>query len=143
MKKRNTHINEDDFRRYLENQMNEAERNRFERELQKHPFEAEALQGYENSSVDLKNDLKEINNRIAGRKRKNSYRYWAVAATVLLLITAGLIWYQIGNESPTPEIAALKTEKQEEKIASVEDSVSEKNEAANKRPGHPCPVPVR
>ena len=126
MKRKNTHIIEEDFRRYLENQMSEAERNRFERELQKNPFEADAMEGYEMTSVDLKNDLEEIKSRIAGRKRKNTYRYWAAAATVLLLITAGLIWYQLGNEPPTPEMAALENEELFEESPTITDSVEKR-----------------
>ncbi|MFW6309521.1 MAG: hypothetical protein ACOC1D_00330 [Prolixibacteraceae bacterium] len=127
MKKKNTHISEEDFRRYLENRMSEAGRNRFERELQKHPFEAEAMEGYENTSADLKQDVEEIKDRISKRKRKNTYRYWAAAASVVLLIAAGLIWYQLGDEPPTPDMAVLKTEEWKKTAPVITDSVTEKS----------------
>lgn len=126
MKKRNNYIKEEDFRRYLENRMSEAERNRFERELQKHPFEAEAMEGLENTPTNLQAELKEVKSRIAGKKRKNTYRYWAAAATVLLLVTAGLIWYQLGDEPPTPEVAVWEEDEAAKRIApATTDSAAE------------------
>ena len=128
MKKNKLIINEENFRRYLENRMSESERHRFERELQKHPFETEAMEGYEKTPTKMKKDLEEIKNRIGKRKRKNTYRYWAAAASVLLMVTAGLIWYQLGKEPPIAEMAVIEREKQEEKTAAVKDSAIEKED---------------
>lgn len=118
MKQINKHINQEDFRRYLDNQMTLAERNLFERELQKHPFEAEALEGFQNiKPIQFQKDLNELKNIIHPEKHKNIYRYWAAAASFLLIVASGLIWFQLSEKSPFPKMTENKTEqKQEEKL---------------------------
>lgn len=119
MTKENKHINEKDFQRYLKNQMTDAERNAFERELQKHPFEAEALEGFQQISTDeLNNDLRELQAKTYSKKQKPHYRYWAAAATILLLITSGILWFQLKDETPVPTIT-------ENKSAAIDDTVIE------------------
>jgi hypothetical protein len=81
------HIGKDDFRRYLNNRMTDAERNAFERELQKHPFEAEALEGFQQvRDADLDNDLLEISAKIPVKRSRNNIRYLTVAATFLVQV---------------------------------------------------------
>lgn len=127
MSKKNKHISKEDFQRYLKNQMTDAERNAFERELQKHPFEAEALEGFHLISPDeLTNDLKELESRIGAKKGKSKYRYWAAAATLLLLISTSIIWFQLNNKSPLPEITETKTIQKEE-VPRLEKSGTQKN----------------
>ncbi len=132
MNQNNKHISEEDFRRYFDNQMTLSERNLFERELQKHPFEAEALEGFQNINPNqFQKDLNELKNKIYPKKRKNRYTYWAAAASFLLIVTSGLIWFQLNPNSPMPQIAEYKTEqKQKQKFAtpdSQQDIIS-KNE---------------
>lgn len=110
MTKGNSHIREEDFKRYLDNKMTENERNAFEKKLQKDPFAAEALEGFETVSLaDIKNDLSELQEKIHSTKRRNNYRYFAAAATILLVITAGVIWIQFNSQNPLPEVVE-KTE---------------------------------
>lgn len=129
MKKEKNHINGKEFRKYLGNRMNDAERNHFERKLQKDPFAAEAVEGFEHTTADnLEKDIAEIKSRIRNTKRRSVIGYWAAAATVLLLVTAGLLWYQLlYNEPPTSEMAVLDVEKQEEIVAPAVDTVEEKD----------------
>lgn len=125
MTKSKKHISEEDFLRYLENKMTDAERNAFERELQKHPFETEALEGFEAIlSMNLKTDLQELKTRITHKKRNTKYRYWAAAATFLLLISSGIIWFQLKDNTPIPEMAETKT-LQKEEIAVEEQKTDE------------------
>ena len=99
MTSKNKHINEEGFLRYLNDQMNSAERNLFERELQKHPFEAEALEGFLNINTNqFQKDLNELKSKIHRKKRKNYYRYWAAAASFLLIVASGLIWFQLNEK---------------------------------------------
>lgn len=115
MKGNKKHISKDDFQRYLENQMTNAERNAFERELQKNPFEAEALQGFQRISPhDLEKDLKDISGRIKSGKKKNNTRYWAAAASLLLLISSGVIWFQMKDKLSLPEVSQIKSIQKEE-----------------------------
>ena len=123
MTRKNEHINKEDFRRYLEDQMTPAERNLFERELQKHPFETEALEGFQNiNSNQFQKDLKELKVRIQQEKRKNYYRYWAAAASFLLIVATGIILFQLNEKTTIPKLAENKTEqKQEEQLVKPDE----------------------
>jgi len=101
-----SHISEEDFKRYLENKMSVKERNSFEKQLQKDSFDAEAIEGYEIVGLtDIQKDMEELKGKIQPTKKKNTYRYLAAAATILLLVTAGVIWMQFSNENPIPKVA--------------------------------------
>ncbi len=140
MKSTNKHINKENIRRYLENRMTEAERNRFERELQKNPFEAEALEGFENIPTgELEKDLKTISARIQNHKRKTVYRYWPVAASFLLLIAAGWFWFQFNKNEVPPKVAELKQQPEqfeinEKQVLVEKDSGGKKNSAYREKP---------
>lgn len=109
MTQRKSHIDKNTFGRYLTNQMTPAERNVFEKELQKNPFEAEALEGFEMvSSSDLQNDLRRIKAQLIPSRRKKRTTYYAAAATILLLVTAGVIWIQLAQQNPIPQMSETK-----------------------------------
>jgi hypothetical protein len=131
MTNKKQHISEEDFQRYLENKMTDAERNAFERELQKHPFEAEALEGMQEiSSEELISDLHKLKSKIKTGKRKTRYSYWAAAATILLLVSTGILWFQLKDKSPIPEITESKTiQKQEERVVPLPNKEKEENQA--------------
>ncbi len=117
-----THISRKDFFRYLKNEMTDSERNAFEKELQKHPFEAEALEGFSDFKPEnIENDLNDLQKQIAPVKQKNRFRFMAAAATILLLITAGVIWMQIQTENKPLQTAETKpVEKAEKSIEKYE-----------------------
>ena len=116
MTNKNLHINEEDFSRYLDNKMTETERNAFEKELQKHPFEAEAMEGFEAVyPINIQSDLNEIKAKLKPAKRRNNLRYWAAAASVLLVVSAGVIWMQVKDQNQISEMAEIKTIEKEEK----------------------------
>ena len=111
-----SHISEEDFRRYLENKMTGTERNAFEKELQKYPFEAEAMEGFETVSPEnIQNDLNKIKTKILPPKQRNNYRYWAAAASVLLVVSAGVIWMQVKDQNQVAKMAKTKTIEKQEK----------------------------
>jgi len=122
MTSKNSHISKESFSRYLENQMSDHEQNLFERELQSNPFEAEALEGFQGfDSNQIQKDLNELKTKINPKKRKNQYRYWAAAASFLLIVTSGLIWFQLNEKSPIPEMAEIITvQKQEQKLVATD-----------------------
>ncbi len=130
MTKKNKHISEKDFQRYLADNMTDAERNAFERELQKYPFEAEALEGFQQiSPEELSDDLQELKAKLFSEKRKNSYRYWAVAATLLLLVTSGILWIQLKDKNPVPAVTENKIiPKPEVKAAPEEEKITTQNQ---------------
>ncbi len=113
-----THISRKDFFRYLKNEMTDSERNAFEKELQKHPFEAEALEGFSGYKPEnIENDLNDLQKQIAPVKQKNRFRFMAAAATILLLITAGVIWMQIQTENKPLQTVETKPVEKTEKSA--------------------------
>ncbi|MCG6189419.1 carboxypeptidase-like regulatory domain-containing protein [Maribellus maritimus] len=128
MPKNKKHISNENFQRYLNNQKTDAERNAFEREMQKNPFEAEALEGMQQfSAEEIQKDLDQLSKRIAEKKRRNT-PIWAAAATILLLFSVGIIWFQLRNTSPVPEMAEIKnTEIQQEKSTPEKEKIKVPN----------------
>jgi len=126
MKKEYSHIDEENFNRYLDDQMTKQERNLFEKELQKNPFEDEALEGFLNlNSSQIQKDLSELKAKIHPVKRKTKYRYWAAAATFLLLVTSGIIWVQLNENQAISEIAENRTVQKHEKKIVTSDKQEE------------------
>ncbi len=132
MKQIYKHINEEDFCKYLNNQMTSAERNLFERELQKYPFETEALEGFLNiNPIRFQKDLNKLKNKIHQKKHNNNYRYWAAAASILLIVASGLIWVQLNMKSPMPQITEYKirqNQKEKSTIPSFQKELVPENE---------------
>ena len=85
--------------------MTANERNAFERELEKNPFEAAALEGYKTvQAADFDRDVKALMYRVNQKKPKRNIRFMAAAATILLLVSAGVIWLQVLNQNPVQEM---------------------------------------
>ena len=128
MPKNRKHISHNDFQRYLENRMTDAERNAFERELQKHPFEAEALEGLQQFPArEIQDDLNALSQKISQKNKHRKTRYWAAAATLLLLVSVGVIWFQLNEESPVPEMAETKTIQEQQERNSPEKQKDSEN----------------
>lgn len=128
MSEKKKHISNKDFQRYLKNQMTEAERNVFEREMQKHPFEEEALEGMQQFDADeIQNDWHHLSNRISQKNKKRNARFRAAAATFLLLISAGIIWFQLREPSPVPEMAETEDVLTQPEKTVSKDQPAEKN----------------
>ncbi|NQU87733.1 MAG: carboxypeptidase-like regulatory domain-containing protein [Mariniphaga sp.] len=109
MIEKDKHINKEDFIRYLSDKMSNSERYEFESLLQQHPFEAEALEGIlVYNSEEITSDLNELKKKIKPLKRSNKFRYWAVAASVLLVISSGVIYSLLNIESPIKEVTESK-----------------------------------
>lgn len=135
MKQPNKHSNLDDFKRYRANKMSEAERNAFERELQKNPFEAEAFEGLQLlSDAEIDHDIAQLDKQIRTKKSHSILAYWAAAASILLLLLTGILLHELKNKAVIPEVAQ-KSQQPHEKAASpiaekpaAIDSVQPKNE---------------
>ena len=116
MKGTKRNITKEDFRRYHENQMTDAERNAFERSLQKNPFESEAMEGFERiSGTDFEKDLAELTGQVTPKKSSGNIRFRAAAAVVLLLISTGILWYLQRDQSLIPQVSETKITYEEEK----------------------------
>ncbi len=124
MTKRKAHIDETSTRRYLNKEMTGAERNAFEKELQKDSFATEAMEGLELlSGTAFDQDLKELKARINKPKKKKRIPYYAAAATILLLVTAGIIWMQLDKQNPVPQMTETKIQPEIETEKSAKPSI--------------------
>ncbi len=97
-----------DLLRYRAGKMTDRERNAFEKEMQRDPFLADALEGLELvSSPEAETDLESIREKVSGKRRKfHLLIYSGVAAAVVLLIVSSVWLFQTGRESGTkPKMA--------------------------------------
>lgn len=109
MSENGPHMNHNDFRRYRENRMSDQERHAFERELQKDPFLAEAYQGYEQlQPSEFESDLNELTKKINAQKSLKYPRIWFAAASILLLLSAGSLFYLLQNKPMEEEVAQVE-----------------------------------
>ena len=132
MSSNKNHIDKELFRRYLSDEMTDAERNAFEKELQKNSFEAEAMDGSENvSSAKFENDLNELSKKISSKKPKSRMPYFAAAATILLLITSGIIWMQLNRQQPIQKVSEVTIDKAEKKTVEPVRKESAKTEVTD------------
>ena len=126
MTNKKAHTNKENFSRYLQNKMSAKERNEFEKALQSDSFAAEALEGFETTSnIYFEKEVSEINQKISQKQKPRNMRIWAAAASILLIITAGVLLTQLSNQVKSPEVAQNKSEN---KTVNIPDS---KNELEN------------
>jgi len=110
MKKEEKHIVFDNFRRYRANEMTPDERNAFEKELQKDPFLAEAMEGLEQlSPEEMSQQVHELSTQISSPRKNRKIRFVAAAASILILVSIGILWLQISKQDPVPELTQVKT----------------------------------
>ena len=102
----------DDIERYLRGEMSSAERHALEKKALYDPFLADGLEGAESISPDhYVSDVMELEKRIQGAKKKNSW-FWPmrIAASFLLITTIALLVY---NSLPKEQSEKLAEQKEE------------------------------
>ncbi len=109
---------------YLRNLLPGKERNAFERNLEKDPFEAEALEGFQSISPDeLASDLKELDQKLKHRlKRSNRMMVYKIAAGIAVILSLSVSYFMIFDR----QIEDLPGNFQVSE--SIQDKVSEKEE---------------
>lgn len=109
-KQKNHSINSEDYLRYLADQMTSKERHDFEKILLEDDFESEAFEGLSQlTSDEISSDLKMLKGELATKTRKrNSYTYWRIAASLLLLGTFSFMVYFLINSDTTLKIVQTK-----------------------------------
>ncbi|MCK5705309.1 MAG: carboxypeptidase-like regulatory domain-containing protein, partial [Cyclobacteriaceae bacterium] len=92
------------------NQMTSKERHDLEKSLLEEEFENEAFEGLSQlTSYEISSDLKTLNSELASKTRKgNSYQYWRIAASLLLLGMFSFIVYFLIDTGTTRDIAQTK-----------------------------------
>lgn len=114
---------------YLKGTLSPIMRQKVERFLAEHPFEAEAMEGLKLASAELKEDLSDLElwlqHKINLPQRTSSRYFWPMAAAVSLLVISGLVFYfflpltqensqvavkqETSSETQTEEISDEKT----------------------------------
>lgn len=139
MNNKGKHISEKDYLRYLGNEMNDAGRNAFEKELQKQPFEAEAIEGLQRiGSEKLEADLKDLHDRLLGKNNAGRRTmWWAAAAAVVVLTTSTILWVQLSEQSNAPQVAENLVKESKGEMASPEKEALQAHEGikSEKKPG--------
>jgi len=90
--------------RYIQGIRKGREINRIEREAMEDPFLSDALEGYDKVRGDHEIRIKKMQNKISAQTRpsNHAFRYWAVAASILLLIGIGGSYF-LWDELKQPE----------------------------------------
>jgi TonB family protein len=97
-----------EFIRYQNGEMSGADRNSFEKELQKDPFSEEAAEGFasvspENISEDISILQKRLKARTAGKRR---FIYYSIAASVAVLMVISTVLIFIDKNHAHTKVAA-------------------------------------
>ncbi|MFY0652477.1 MAG: energy transducer TonB [Cyclobacteriaceae bacterium] len=124
------HVSLDEMNKYLDNKMSNDERHLFERHLLSCDFCDEAFEGYQLSEdIDFSDSIKKLAENIEGRSGSKSYFRFAVAAAVILLLGASVVFtmYHFDNQAGEVAMAEKKEEKQEKQVP--KDSVAIKDDA--------------
>ena len=105
MKGHNKHIDFEAIRRYRADEMTQEERNAFEKELQKDSFLSEAFEGMEQlPPEEMAQHIRELSPQVASPKKNDKFRFAAAAASVLILVSIGILWFQIQKENSVPKV---------------------------------------
>jgi len=101
------------IKKYLEGKLDARSMYDLERRAQDDPFLLDALEGYENADKPQDENLKDLSNRLKERTEKKesrviAMRFIAIAASVLLVLFAGLLWFMMQRPSHQPQIAKVQ-----------------------------------
>jgi hypothetical protein len=132
-----------DFLLYREGEMTGAERNSFERKLQKDPFAAEASEGFEGMTrEEITQDLASLQKKLKSKTtKKDKLIYYRIAASVAVLAIVSSVFILVKDKKPEELISEnVKTEKEfENSVTSPlsEPKTGEKERVAliNSQPG--------
>lgn len=109
---------------YLKDELSAAERFAVERYLLDHPFEAEAMAGWEKSDLDMSKELTELKSRLP-KDEKKTIGLWrkplGIAATIaLLFVTSLTLWVVLDEVRQSDEVVVKESAMEEEEPAKTE-----------------------
>ena len=118
-----------DIDRYHKGLMSSKEMYALEKAAMDDPFLADALEGFSIAGVNVKDDLDDLQNRLAKRTRSKKivampgkrYYWMRVAAMIIVIAGAGIVAYSLLNRRET-SVAQNKKEKTNESTVQVIDS---------------------
>lgn len=142
MSDKNTYQQEEQIRRYMQNEMTGAERNAFEREMQKDPFLADAVDGLSAFSTEaIISDIQSLKTKIQKGRRSDRKFIWYAAASILVIVISTFMLFnleektnpvltenirKVESESPKeiiPEPQSMQQNETEQKTISISDSI--------------------
>jgi len=123
-----------DIERYHKGLMSSKEMHALEKAAMDDPFLADALEGYSIAGVTMKNDLDDLQNRLANRTGSKKivampgkrYYWMKVAAMIIVIAGAGVLAYSLLNRREN-SVAQNKKEQTHEGTVQVTDSAQEFN----------------
>jgi len=94
------------IRKYFNGELNATAMHQLEQEALDDPFLMDALEGYEAVGKDQQGNLNELADRLQERTAEKRgrvipWKVWAIAASVLVVLTIGGLWMR--NSEPTPQ----------------------------------------
>lgn len=141
MSDKKTYQKEEQIRRYLQNELSGAERNAFEREMQKDQFLTDAVDGLSSfSAEEVIADIQSLKTEIQKGRRSNRRYIWYAAASVLVILVSTFMLFNLEQKTnpvltenirkvepePQKEIIQepqhLQTNNTEQEIVTIEDS---------------------
>ena len=114
-----------DIERYHKGQLGPEEMNAMEKAALDDPFLADAMEGYKHEAVSPGADISFLQNklkqRIAGTKvvelKSNSILgWWKAAASIIIIIGAGILVYQFAINKGTNNVAKVQEQKQNKEV---------------------------
>lgn len=100
MSDKKTYYQEEQVRRYLHNEMTSAERNAFEREMQKDPFLADAVDGLSAfPAEEIISDIQSLKTDIQNSRRSSRIHIWYAAASILVIVVSTFILFNIDEKA--------------------------------------------
>jgi CarboxypepD_reg-like domain len=129
------------FLDYLSQKLKGKERNAFEKELEKDPFEKEALEGLSQlSAKEFSADMIELNARLHQRiYKKSRIPYYRVAAGIAAMIVVSVLFFTLTNRKlediPAQKSVAESKIKASEKDSIIPDVMKEKISVEGEREG--------
>ncbi len=110
MSGKKSHKTTAEYLQYLKGELSGRERNAFERKMETHPFEKDALEGLEGLSPgEAEEDILALHARLNKRlTRRRRIAWYSAAATVASLLIVGTIFLQIHDFNTAPEDKALR-----------------------------------
>jgi len=116
-----------DIEKYHKGLLSPKEMNDLEKAALEDPFLADAIEGYADRAVQMSSDLTELKKRLeekVDRARvvsmapKNSFKWWRVAAAVIVLGGIGFLGYRLSTRHKNNSIAVLPEKKSKDSSGS-------------------------
>jgi hypothetical protein len=101
------------IRKYLNGELDAHAMHQLERQAQDDPFLMDAMDGYEEATGLQQRNLDDLNNRLQQRIDQNKtrqlipWKYYAAAASILIVFSLGYLLRPAGQQTPKKEIAAV------------------------------------